>query len=216
VSLSQKIVLAIVRTYSRGLVSWEVRGKENIPLTGPVIVVANHVHLLDPALLVINFPRWIIFMAKEELFRYPFLRILIRWSQAVSVRRKGTIKDKRQVLEQAKDILERGLVMGTFPEGKRSREGKLIMGKPGPAVIALRAGVPLLPVGIIGTERIKWISWPWKRPHIIINIGQPFEFPSVEGRLNRAIRRASTELMMKKIAALLPLERQGVYREHGD
>ena len=182
-----------------------------MPLNGPLVIGANHVHLVDPILLQLSFPRWINFMAKQELFHYPFLRIIIRWSQAFSIHRQGTIKDKRETVKQAKNILSQGLVLGMFPEGKRNRNGKLLPGKPGSAVIALQMGVPLLPVGIAGTEKLRGISWLWKRPSIIINIGQPFKLPSVEGRLSRTQTKLLTGLIMSKIAALLPQENRGVY-----
>jgi len=182
-----------------------------VPLNGPFIIGANHVHLVDPILLQLSFPRWINFMAKRELFRYPFLRVVIRWTQAVSIHRQGTIKDKKETVKQAKDILSRGLVLGMFPEGTRNRNAKLLPGKPGSAVIALQAGVPVLPVGIIGTEKLKGVSWLWKRPSILINIGQPFKPPPVEGRLTRTQTKLLTDLIMSKIAALLPPENRGVY-----
>jgi 1-acyl-sn-glycerol-3-phosphate acyltransferase len=208
---SQRIVLAILKPLSRIFFSWKVKGRENVSLNGPLIVVANHVHFIDPILLVFSFPRWINFMAKQELFRYPFLRIVIRWAQAFSVHRRGTIKDKREAVKQAKEILSRGLVLGMFPEGKRNRDGKLLPGKPGSAVIASQAGVSLLPVGIAGTEKLKGVSWLWKRPSIVINIGQPFELPSVNDRLTKTQTKLLTELLMNKIAALLPQENRGAY-----
>ncbi|MDH5365176.1 MAG: 1-acyl-sn-glycerol-3-phosphate acyltransferase [Dehalococcoidia bacterium] len=210
-TLSQRIVLAILELLSRIFLSWKVKGRENVPLNGPLIVVANHVHLVDGILLALSFPRWINFMAKQELFRYPFLRSIIRWAQAFSVPRRGTIKDKREVVKQAKEILNKGLVLGMFPEGKRNHDGKLLPGKSGSAVIASQAGVALLPIGITGTEKLKGISWLWKRPSIVINIGQPFEFPSSDGRLTKSQTKLSTDLMMTKIAALLPPENRGAY-----
>jgi len=210
-TLSQRVVLAILKPFSRIFLSWKVKGKGNVPLNSPLIVVANHVHLVDSILLALSFPRWINFMAKQELFRYPFLRSIIGWAQAFSVPRRGTIKDKREAVKQAKEILSKGLVLGMFPEGKRNRNGKLLPGKPGSAVIASQARVALLPIGIIGTEKLKGISWLWKRPSIIINIGQPFQFPPSDGRLTKSQTRLLTDLMMTKIAALLPPENRGAY-----
>lgn len=210
-SLSQRIVLAVVRPLFKLFFSWEVRGRENVPSAGPLIVVANHVHLLDPVFLALSFPRWVNFMAKEQLFHYPILRHIIRWSKAFSISRQGTISDKRRTLEQAEDILNRGLVLGVFPEGQRSREARLLNGKPGAAVIASRMKVPLLPVGIIGTGELKGISCLWRRPHIVINIGPPFKLPPVEGRLTRPRIKALAQAMMREIAVLLPPENRGVY-----
>lgn len=182
-----------------------------MPLKGPLVVAANHVHVVDGILLLFSFPRWINFMAKEELFRYPFLRIIIRWAQAFSVHRRGTMKDKREAVKQAKEILNKGLVLGMFPEGKRNHNGRLLRGKSGSAVIASQADVALLPVGIIGTEKVRGISWLWKRPSIVVNIGQPFKLPSVDGRLTKSRTKLLTDLMMTEIAALLPPENRGAY-----
>ncbi len=212
----QRIVATIARTLFRLLLSWEARGRENVPPTGPVIVIANHVHLFDPILLLISFPRWVSFMAKEELFRDPFLRPILRCAQVFVVRRQGTTAEKRQAIQQAKDLLDRGLVIGMFPEGKRSREGKLLPGRTGSARIASQTGAFLLPVGITGTDKIKGIAWLWKRPHIIVNIGQPFRLPSPDGRLNKTQLQLLTTKLMSEIAVLLPPEYQGAYGERTD
>jgi len=211
VTLAQRVVLAIIKLSLKPLLSWKIEGRENVPLDGSLIVVANHVHLVDPILLQLSFPRWLSFMAKQELFRYPLVRFAIRWTQAFSIRRQGTIGDKRETIKQARDILSGGLVLGMFPEGKRNRNGKLLPGKSGAAVIASQTGAPLLPVGIIGTEKLKGIRCLWKRPRIIINIGHPFNPPSIETRLSRGQTRLLTGLIMNKIAALLPADNRGVY-----
>ena len=210
-TLAQRVVLAIIKLSLKPLLSWKIEGRENVPLDGSLIVVANHVHLVDPILLQLSFPRWLSFMAKQELFRYPLARFAIHWTQAFSIRRQGTIGDKRETIKQARDILSGGLVLGMFPEGKRNRNGKLLPGKSGAAVIASQTGVPLLPVGIIGTEKLKGIRCLWKRPRIIINIGHPFSPPSIETRLSRGQTRLLTDLIMNKIAALLPADNRGVY-----
>ena len=208
---SHKIILAIVRCICRVLFSWKARGKENIPLSDSFIVIANHVHLLDPVFMELSFPRWIHFMAKDELFRSRFLRPILRWAQVFSVQRQGTIKEKQQALRRAKELPDTGLILGIFPEGSRSRDGKLRMGKPGCAAIAARTDASLVPIGIVGTDKIKGISWLWKRPSIVINIGEPFEIPQIEGKLNRSLVKSLTDLIMTKISILLPPENRGIY-----
>jgi 1-acyl-sn-glycerol-3-phosphate acyltransferase len=215
-TLSQKIVLAILRPLFSILFSWKVKGRENIPLTGPLILITNHVNLFDPFFLVFSFPRWINFMAKEELFRSPFLRFWLRWAGSVSIRREGKVREKQKILKGARDALEMGLILGMFPEGGRSRDGKLRKGKPGSAVIATKTNVPLLPVGIVGTDKIKGISWLWKRPSIVINIGNPFKLPPNDGKMSKSQMQLLTTQLMGEIAALLPPEYQGVYEKHED
>jgi len=215
-TLSQKIVLAIFRPLLNILFSWKVEGRENIPLTGPLILVANHVHLLDPFFLIFRFPRWINFMAKEELFHSPFLRPWLRWAGSLSIRRRGKIREKQKILKSARDALEKGLILGMFPEGGRSNDGKLRKGKPGSAVIASKANVPLLPVGIVGTDKISGISWLWKRPRIVVNIGKPFKLPPTSSRISKSQMQLLTTQLMREIAALLPPEYQGAYEKHED
>jgi 1-acyl-sn-glycerol-3-phosphate acyltransferase len=103
-----------------------------------------------------------------------------------------------------------------FPEGGRSRDGKLRKGKPGSAVIASKTNVPLLPVGIVGTDKIKNISWLWKRPRIVVNIGKPFKLPPTSSRMSKSQMQLLTTQLMREITALLPPEYQGAYEKHED
>lgn len=188
------------------LSDWEVEGRGNVPHSGPLIVVANHLNLPDPPLLTASIPRRIIFMAKEELFRSrggPF----IRWFGAFPVRR-GELD--REAIRQAMKVLDAGLALGMFPEGRRSPNSQLILAEPGTALIALRSRAPILPVGISGTEKVQGLSIFRHRPRIRVNIGQPFTLP-FEGRPTREKLSQATELIMRRIAELLPPKYQGVY-----
>jgi 1-acyl-sn-glycerol-3-phosphate acyltransferase len=213
---SQKIVVTIIKPLYHIFLSWEVIGRKNVPPSGPLIVVANHVHVIDGELLLFGVSRWIIYIAKEPLFHYPILGALLRWAQALVVYRQGTLNETRELLKQAEQTLNKGSVIGIFPEGKRSHQGKLQAGKPGLALLASRMHIPILPVGISGTDKIHGISWLWKRPHIVINIGKPFYLPQPDGRVTKLQRKALADLMMQKIAALLPPEYQGVYAKRED
>ena len=207
-TLSQRIFVAVVKPLYRLFLSWEVRGKENVPRAGPLIVIANHVHVIDAELIVFGVSRWIIFIAKEQLFRYPLLGFILRRAQALMVSRSGKLSMTRELFRQAREKLAQGAVIGIFPEGKRSHQGKLQAGKPGLGVLASRMNVPLLPVGIAGTEKIHGRSWLWKRPKITVNIGKPFYLPRAASRQQR---KALADKMMTEIAALLPPEYRGVY-----
>ena len=98
-----------------------------------------------------------------------------------------------------------------FPEGKRSHDSQLQPAFPGSALIASRIGAPILPVGIIGTEKIRGLSWWLRRPRITVNIGHVFQPPSANGNLARIERARLTNSIMEHIAELLPPEYRGVY-----
>jgi 1-acyl-sn-glycerol-3-phosphate acyltransferase len=97
-----------------------------------------------------------------------------------------------------------------FPEATRSKNARLQRAFPGSALIAMRSGVPVLPVGISGTEKIKGMSWILRRPRITVNIGRPFYLPA-SSRLTRAELIENTDLIMERIAELLPPKYRGVY-----
>jgi 1-acyl-sn-glycerol-3-phosphate acyltransferase len=215
-TLSQRIVLAVLRPLLTICFSWKAEGRENVPVTGPLILVANHVHVLDPILLVFTLPRWITFVAKEELFRSLFLRLWLRWAGSLPLQRDGKVREKQRILESARKALDEGLVLGMFPEGGRSHDGKLRKGKAGSAVIASRTGVPLLPVAVVGTDKIHGISWLWKRPRIVVRIGRPFKLPPTNNKISKAQMQLLTTQLMKEIAALLPPEYQGAYEKRED
>ncbi len=190
------------------LVRWQVKGRDNVPAQGPVLVVANHLNLADPPLLGVSLGRNVIFMAKEELFRSRFSGYFIRNFGAFPIHR-GRLD--REALRQADEVLARGLALLMFPEGKRSENTQLQPAFPGTALIALRSGIPILPVGITGTEKLKGRAWLLHRPRITVNIGHPFYLPSVSSKLTKMELAECTNLIMEHIAELLPPEYRGNY-----
>ena len=197
----------IARALFTLLTRWEVRGRENIPADGPVLVVANHLNLTDPPLLGVSLERKAIFMAKEELFRSPLSAYFVGSFGAFPVHRG---KLDRKALRQSQQVLTDGLALVMFPEATRSKSARLQPAYPGSALIAMRSGVPVLPVGISGTERIKGLGWILRRPRITVNIGRPFYLPA-SSRLTRAELAENTNLIMERIAELLPPQYRGVY-----
>lgn len=185
-----------------------VRGKENVPRQGAVLIVANHMNLVDPPMLGVSFGRTVIFMAKKELFYSKVIAYFIRGFGAFPVHR-GQLD--RKALRQANQLLDQGQALVMFPEGMRSHNAQLRPAFPGSALIALRRSVPILPVGITGTEKIKGVSWILRRPRITVNIGTPFNLPIVNGKLTREKLAEHTNSIMRHIAELLPPEYRGHY-----
>jgi len=202
------VARVIVRGLLKLLTHCQVKGRENIPSQGPLLIVANHLSLADPPLLGVSLSRKVTFMAKKELFRFRLIGYFIGSLGAFSVHR-GQLD--RKAMRQAYQVLADGLALVMFPEGTRSRSGRLRPAFSGPALIAVRSGAPILPVGIIGTEKIRGVTWLLRRPQITVNIGHPFYLPTVSSRLTKAELAELTNSIMGHIAELLPLEYRGDY-----
>ncbi len=188
------------------LTDCRVRGRENVPGKGPLLVVANHLSMVDPPLLGASISRKTIFMAKEELFRSRLTGYFVRSFGAFPVRR-GRIH--MEALRQANRILAESTALVMFPEGTRSKNARLQSAFPGSALIALSNGIPVLPVGIAGTANIKGKTWLLRRPRITVNIGHPFNPPPATGESTRAELSRFTVSIMEHIAELLPPEYRG-------
>lgn len=203
------VARAIVWILFNLLTHRQVIGRENVPSQGPLLVVANHLNLSDPPLLGISLGRKVIFMAKEGLFRSKLSSYFMRGFGAFPVNREQLTK---QALRQAQQVLAEGLALVIFPEGARSHNTQLQPALSGSALIACRQRVPILPVGITGTERIKGVAWLVHRPQITVSIGRPFYLPPVNGKLTKDELAQLTDDIMEHIAELLPQEYQGNYR----
>jgi 1-acyl-sn-glycerol-3-phosphate acyltransferase len=185
-----------------------IEGKENVPASGPFIIVANHLSVCDPVLLGVKLNKKIVFMAKEDLFRNRFSSYFVRQFGAFPVYRG---RSNRDALREAGRVLERGDVLGLFPEGKRSREGVLQPALYGSALIAYHNNAAILPVAITGSEVMRGFNWIWQRPRVEILIGVPFYLPEGEQVLTRTLLEENTDIIMGHIAELLPESYRGEY-----
>ncbi len=185
-----------------------VEGLEHIPATGPVILTPNHLNLMDIPAMSVRVPRVVHHMAKVELFQVPLLGGIMRYFGAFPIRRG---EGDRDALRLAHDVLMAGQVLVVFPEGHRSDTGGLGPGLPGAAMIALRAGAPIVPVAVWGTERIlKHGRVGPFAPVVHVRYGEPF-YLTEEGASRREVLQAGINVIMYRIAAMLPPEYRGLY-----
>jgi 1-acyl-sn-glycerol-3-phosphate acyltransferase len=187
----------------------DVRGMDNVPRHGPLILVSNHFNTADPPVLTWAMPRRVVWMAKKELFDNLMIGTLFRLFGLIPVRR---FEADLSALRKSLRALKRGQVLGMFPEGTRSAGKGLTAGEPGTAVLALRSGAPILPVAIWGTEHVKLPRDLLRRTPISVRFGQPFRLPETR-RVTKAQVASGTDEIMRRIAELLPPQYRGVYGE---
>ena len=190
------------------LTRWQVKGRENVPNEGPLLIVANHIHLADPPVLGISVSRKVTFMAKEGLFRSRFSAYFMRRLGAFPTHQRGS---NQTAPRQALRVLAEGQALVVFPEGTRKHNRQLGNALPGSALIACYSGAPIRPVGITGTEQLRGIAWILRRPRVTINIGRPFYLTPTNGKPTKNELADLTDSMMKRIAELLPQEYRGNY-----
>jgi 1-acyl-sn-glycerol-3-phosphate acyltransferase len=191
--------------------SVEVRGAENMPATGPVIIASNHLNDADPGILCTRIDRVLVFMTKAELFKIPGLAQFLRAFGAFPVRRGEA---DLAALRLSSAALAEGKALCIFPEGTREGPAEVLAkAHPGAALLALRHDVPVVPVAIRGSGRMampKLFLRPHKRERITLTIGKPFKLEK-PARINGEAVEAGTRQIMEQIAALLPEGHRGYY-----
>jgi 1-acyl-sn-glycerol-3-phosphate acyltransferase len=206
----------VARTVTRCLTRVQVTGAlDAIPREGPLIIASNHASNADGvvvgAWLTPRLGRRIHWLGKREMTEWPLVGPFVLAGSVHPVDRGNVEIDVFRLMLR---ILAAGNVVVVFPEGTRSASGALQPAKDGVAMLALKANAPILPVGVIDTDRF----WPkGKIPHIggrvEMRVGQPFRLADIlpPGLDRRAAKAAATELIMARIAELLPARQQGVY-----
>lgn len=198
-----KILRIVLLGLTKVLFRVRISGLENVPPTGPLLVVGNHLHNVDPLLISVAIPRPVHYMAKKELFAVPLVGRVIRVGGAFPVDR-GTAD--RNAIRIASLNLKQGIAVGMFPEGTRSKSRALKTALPGAAAIAQLTGAPILPVAITGSERLFVKS-------VSIVVGKSFVIPSRTADGQRIGRDEATNRLMAEIVELLPPEYRGVYAD---
>ena len=201
-----RLLFPPIRTIVRALFRVRAEDQENLPASGPYILVSNHINWKDPPLISITLGLSVRYMAKIQAFGYPLLGYIVRATGAFPVRRG---EGDRRALVTALRVLGAGQILGFFPEGHRSESGALLRGKPGVGFIASRVpDAPLVPIGMIGTKQSLLRLMFGGRA--VLRVGRPFHLSDLTEE-ERRDEQAVTDAVMRRIAALLPHEMRGAY-----
>lgn len=200
----------------RALCRPTVEGVANVPAAGPFIVASNHLSFLDSVILQALSPRMVHFFAKAEYFTAPGLKgKAMKWFfesvGSIPVQR-GEQAASVAALDSLVELLETGSGVGIYPEGTRSRDGRLYRGRTGVGWLTLTTGAPVVPVGLIGTERLQAPDDRLPKPHrFTVRFGEPLHFGHPGRRHTLPARREATAAVMDAIAALTGQERVDSY-----
>lgn len=199
-----RLMKGILGPYLKLAYRVKIEGAENFPKEGPVIVVGNHTSFLDSFWIPLAVPRRVVFLAKAEYFE--------SWKTAWFFRSLGMIPIKRgsrhmaeAALQTGVEVLEEGGVLGLYPEGTRSPDGRLYRGRTGVARLAVKAKAPVVAIGMIGSRDImpKEARFPKLRGRVTIKFSAPMTFEKYEGQEgDRLALRAITDEVMFEIMSL--------------
>jgi len=209
-----RILRLLIRILLKLIARFEIRGKENVPLTGGMILASNHIGILDIIMVYFTIDRTDLFIPVAEKWgKIRWIRWLGNKLNFLFIDRfNPDIKAMRKMIA----LMENGKCLVIAPEGTRSRVGSLIEGKPGVAYLAARSGFPVVPAVITGTED-KAILANLKRlrkSNITLTAGEPFIVPPLPNKDRNAALQKYTDEIMCRMAALLPARYRGVYAEH--
>ena len=213
-SLTRKTMGPVARLIYRPV----IEGLENIPRQGPLLLASNHLSFVDSIVIPLAAPRRVTFLAKAEYFtghgiRGSLNRTMFTALGAVPIQR-GTAGAAQEALDAALAVLQDGLAFGIYPEGTRSRDGRLYRGRTGVAWLALTARCPVVPVGLTGTQDIQPVDSRVPRiRRITIRFGRPLDFSYLQGAKPGPARREATDAVMTAIQALTGQEVVGAYNQ---
>ena len=191
------------------LLRQEVRGRENLLAQGPFLLAFNHLSMVDAPLLLIHVPRQMVGMMTDKYAQSPFIGWLANLMGALWVARGEA---DLNAIKASLGHLRSGGILAISPEGTRSPSGQLLKGKTGVAYLATRTGVTIVPVGLAGSEKVFDNARRLRRTPVKLTFGEPFTLPA-DSRAKSEKLEEYTEVIMRRIAALLPPEYRGEYAE---
>ncbi|MEU5697169.1 lysophospholipid acyltransferase family protein [Actinosynnema sp. NPDC020468] len=202
------VMKRVVAPAARAVYRPRVEGLDNVPTTGAVILAPNHLSFIDSIVLPMVIPRRVSFLAKAEYFEGKGLKGALSRGffgglGHVPVKR-GVGRAARASLDTAKSILDAGGAFAIYPEGTRSLDGRLHRGRTGVARMALESGAPVIPVGIIGTDKVQPVDKKLPRLHrVTIRFGEPLDFSRYAGLHDSLpVLRSVTDEIVYKILDL--------------
>lgn len=197
-----RVLKGVLRPVVEVALQPRVEGVEHVPRSGAAILCANHLSVMDPVVVALAVPRTVFYLGKSEYFARRW-RWLFESLGVLPVARQGGTAGEGS-LERGREVLAAGALLGIYPEGTRSPDGRLYRGKTGAARLAARTGASLLPVGVRGTREV--LPPGAKRPRrapVTVRIGPPLDVSHLRGRdADRQALRATTDALMAAIAAL--------------
>ncbi len=210
--MRRETLQSIVRHILTRLHRVEFSGLEHLPPTGPLIVATNHMSRMDTLYLFINPARTdITALVADKYQKYPFFKFVLNTAGAIWLDRS---KADFGAFRQAVDVIKSGIPLGIAPEGTRSQNGQLQAGKPGVALLALKSGAPIVPVGISGSEVYFRRLLTLRRPQLRLTFGPPIHLPPLDRDNRDESLQKMTDEIMCRIAILLPPQYWGYYRDH--
>jgi 1-acyl-sn-glycerol-3-phosphate acyltransferase len=209
--MQRRFVRLLIRQLFRTLTRFEVQGLDHIPSEGGLVIAVNHLSRLDPPALFSVIERDDLSALVADKYKsHPIIRPVVNFVDGIWIHREDT--DFR-ALRQATEYLQNGGILGIAPEGTRSAGRGLMAAKTGVAYLAEKAGVPVVPVAITGTDEILQAWGKLRRPKVVLRIGEPFRLPPLERKTRAAQLQENTDEIMLRIAAMLPEEYRGVYAD---
>lgn len=204
--------LNVLRSISDIVANVEVVGSENVPDQGAYVLTTSHISRLDTPLLMLSTSRKdIIGMVATDYQHSPFGGLLKKLG-VIWIDREGY---DFEAFRDASAFLRKGGIVGLAPEGRRSKDGQLLEGKAGAVLLAMKNKVPVLPAAVIGSADMVKSFRKLKKMQIKVIFGKPYELPQAkEGQNEKETLELGVIEMMCRIAALLPEERRGFYRDH--